>query len=371
MAFPIPVTVLTGFLGAGKTTLVNRLLKDPALTDTAVIVNEFGDVAIDHLLVEQSSDGIIEMAGGCLCCTVRGALADTLADLAARVETAGLPLRRVIIETTGLADPVPVLHAIMAHPLLVQAFSLDGVVAVVDAVHGTATLDAHPEAVRQAAVADRLVVSKADMAEAAAGLDDLRERLRRLNPTAAVVTSAEAGYAALFNCGLYDPATKNADVPRWLNDEALHEAQAGRDGTHRHGEKSPDAPEHAHSHRHDARVSSFSLVDDRPLSLAGLEMFLDLLLSTHGHRLLRLKGIVETTDDPGRPLVIHAVQQILHPPARLAAWPDGRRGVRLVLIGFDVGEAYVRDLFAAFADRPAVDRPDRAALAANPLAIPG
>ena len=158
--------MLTGFLGAGKTTLLNRLLKDPALADTAVIINEFGEVAIDHLLVEQSSDGVIQLSDGCLCCTVRGELVDTLADLVDRLQTGRIArLARVVIETTGLADPAPVLQSIMAHPVLVQAFRLDGVVTLVDAVNGMATLDAHVEAVKQVAVADRIVLTKADLAD--------------------------------------------------------------------------------------------------------------------------------------------------------------------------------------------------------------
>jgi G3E family GTPase len=356
---PIPVSVLTGFLGSGKTTLLNRLLKDPALKDTAVIINEFGEVAIDHLLVESASDGVIELADGCLCCTVRGALVDTLADLIDRLQTGKIKrLSRVVVETTGLADPAPVLHAIMAHPVLLQAFRLDGVIATLDAVNGFATLDAHPEAVKQAAVADRIVLTKTDLPEAAEQVDVLRGRLRKLNPGADILDATDMRAAALLECGLYNPETKSADVRRWLRDEALHDRQGH--GHHDHG----------HS-RHDERIRSFVLTHGGPLGISTVEMFLDLLRSACGDRLLRLKGIVELAEDREHPLVVHGVQKIFHPPARLSAWPDGARGTRLVLIVMDMPEHYVRRLFDAFVGKPAVDMPDRAAMADNPLAIAG
>ncbi|MBX5050959.1 CobW family GTP-binding protein [Rhizobium lentis] len=379
----IPVTILTGFLGAGKSTLLNRILKDPMMKDAAVIINEFGDVGIDHLLVESSGDSIIELSDGCLCCTVRGELVDTLANLMDAVQTGRVkPVKRVVIETTGLADPAPVMQAIMGNPVIATNFELDGVVTVIDAVNGLQTLDNHEEARKQAAVADRLIVSKTSMAGATA---ELEQRLRTLNPRAAVMDAdgAEAGSAAVLVNGLYDPATKIADVGRWLRDEDAHEAHHHNHGHHHDhdGDHHHHGHRHDHGHagqdphdvnRHDASIRSFSIVEEKPIDPMALEMFVDLLRSAHGEKLLRMKAIVSVSDRPERPLVLHGVQSIFHPPVRLPAWPDSQdRRTRMVLITKDLPEAFVKDLFDAFLGKPRIDTPDRSALADNPLAIPG
>ncbi|MCY0092515.1 CobW family GTP-binding protein [Hoeflea ulvae] len=354
----IPVSILTGFLGAGKTTLLNRLIGDPWFSDAALIINEFGDVGIDHLLVESSGDGVIELSDGCLCCTVRGELVDTLADLMDRMQTGRIrPFSRVVIETTGLADPVPVMQSVIGHPALGQSYRLEGLVTVVDAVNGLATLDAHAEARRQVAVADTLVVSKAELAGSG---DALVERLEALNPLARIVYAADAGVTAekLFDTGAYDPVAHSLDVARWMSSRSDHD--------HHHGHHHHDV------NRHDAHIRSDSLVFEKPIAPKALAMFLDLLRSAHGPNLLRMKGIVKLSDDPSRPLVLHAVQSLMSEPVRLPAWPEGAaQETRLVIIARDMPKGFIAELFGAFVDEPGIGRPDRDALTDNPLVIPG
>lgn len=371
----IPVSILTGFLGAGKTTLLNRLIGDPWLSDAALIINEFGDVGIDHLLVESSGDGVIELSDGCLCCTVRGELVDTLSDLMDRMQTGKIrPFSRVVIETTGLADPVPVMQSVIGHPALGQSYRLEGLVTVVDAVNGLSTLDAHEEARRQVAVADTLVISKSGLA---ASGDDLRSRLQVLNPMARVVDAENPDLSAqgLFDTGAYDPAVRSIDVGRWLSEASGIEVSNGRSHERADGHRHEHGHATGHHHdvnRHDAHIRADTLVSAQSIAPQNLAMFLDLLRSAHGPNLLRMKGIVRLADDPTRPLVLHAVQSLMSEPVRLAAPPAGWDGnTRLVMITKGVPSGFIAELFAGFSGEPGIGRPDKAALVDNPLAIPG
>jgi G3E family GTPase len=337
----IPVTLLTGFLGSGKTTVLNHVLKQPGMAETAVIVNEFGEIGLDHLLVESATDDIILLNSGCLCCTVRGDIADTLLNLFVGRANGRVPhFVRVVIETTGLADPAPILHALISDPLVAGRYSLDGIVTTVDAVNGGGTLDRQPEAVKQAAVADRLLLSKTDLA-APDAVNALRARLAALNPSAPVVETAhgEVDPARLFNLGFYDPRTKSVDVQRWLRDEAF-------------------GPEHEHYHehedgavdvnRHDARIRAFCITREQPISWEALATWLDALATMRGDDLLRLKAIVALSDRPDEPVVVHGVQHLFHPPVLLPRWPSEDRRTRMVFITRDLPREAIEKTLGAF-----------------------
>jgi G3E family GTPase len=339
----VPVSVLTGFLGSGKTSLLNTLLKSPMLGNACVVINEFGEIGLDHLLVESSDETIVELSSGCLCCTIRGDLIDTLNGLLDKRADGRLKaFDRIVIETTGLADPAPVLHALMHDDLLLQRVKLEGVITVVDGFNGMATLDAHPEAVKQVAMADRVVLTKLDLLEGKAGEDMLFAiigRVRKLNPSARLLTThrGEAKAEHLFNTGLYNAASKSMDAQGWLAIEGVERAEKAR-------------PSHDQSLR-DRNIKSFALRDKRPISPQGLELFLELLTSYHGPNLLRMKGLVLMADDRAHPLAIHAVQHVLHPPVRLDGWGNGLVETKMVFIVKDIEKTEIEGLFRAFTDQ--------------------
>jgi G3E family GTPase len=356
----IPVTVLTGFLGSGKTTLLNKLLRRPELADTAVIINEFGEIGLDHLLVEKSNDeGMVTLNSGCLCCTVRGDLVRTMSELfLKRAKGEVTPFKRMVVETTGLADPAPILHTLMTDPLLASRYRLDGVVTTVDGVNGASTLDNHEEAVKQAAVADRLLLTKVDIADAPK-LDDLKHRLQHLNPGAAAISisDGEIDPNAILNAGLYNPETKTADVKRWLHEEAYEGSHDHGHGHHHHGHDHHDDHERGHGeqdphnvNRHDDRIKAFCMTFDEPMSWATVAAAFDALVTYRGPDLLRMKGILNVKDTD-KPVVIHGVQHVFHPPATLEAWPEGDdRKSRVVFITRDIAESTIRKVFASFFD---------------------
>ena len=372
---PFPLTVVTGFLGAGKTSLLNALLRDPALTGTLVIVNEFGEIGLDHLLVERLDGDMLLMTSGCLCCSIRGDLIATLEDILRRRDNGRIaPFQRVMIETTGLADPAPVLHTVMAHPYLMLRFRVDGVVTLVDTVNGNATLDAHEEAVKQAAMADRLVLSKTDLPTAgSSSVRRLRARLKKLNPGAVLLDAAkgEATAGALLDAGIYDPDRKIPDVRRWLNAEAFAARAADHHSNHvprhPHGDGSQGDGEQHDVNRHDARIRAFCMRHEAPLAPAALDLFLELLRKAHGPRLLRVKGIVALGDDPARPVVIQGVQHVFHPALRLPAWPDADHSTRMVFILRNMEPSFVETLWQTLTG---LVEPGGASLASNPLAPP-
>jgi G3E family GTPase len=329
MAETTPITVLTGFLGAGKTTLLNHLLRQPELARTAVLVNEFGEIGLDHLLVEKLDENTVLLNAGCLCCTVRGDLARVLREMLPRARRD--EISRIVIETTGLADPVPILATLMTDPVAAAAYRLDGIVTVVDAVNGAAHLDAQQEAVRQVAVADRLIISKADLADTGS----LRAELKLLNPGAPIAEAAHGiiDPAFILNAGLFNPASKIPDVAGWLNAAAFEDS-------HDHHHHDPN--------RHDARISAFCVTLDQPLDWPSLALWLELLIASRGENLLRVKGILNLQGHD-RPVAIHAVRHLMHPPVKLSAWPEGDpRTSRLVFITSDLPRAIIENGLHAF-----------------------
>jgi G3E family GTPase len=298
---PIPLSVLTGFLGSGKTTLLSRVLSVPDLRDTAVLISEFGAIALDHQLLEAAVDDVVELPNGCTCCAVRQGLADSFYRLLRSRQEAGRPpFRRIALETSGLADPGPTLYTLSADAFLEASLRLDRVVTTVDAELGQATLDRYPEAVAQAAVADLLLLTKTDVAPAS---PDLVQWLAALNPLAPIVDARDADTSTLLFGG---------------SPKALPRPRPSATAVHAHG------------------IYALSVRLQRPMSRLGFAMALGGLARDHGEKLLRVKGLVEFSDRPDGPAAIHAVQHTLYPPRWLDAWPDADRASRLVFIVRDL-----------------------------------
>lgn len=335
----VAISLITGYLGSGKTTLLNRLLQHPEIEETAVLINEFGEIGLDHLLVAELSEDVVLLSSGCICCTIQGELVDSLKGLYMKRLAGQVPeFKRVIIETTGLADPIPIITCLMKDPLFKHSYRLESLVTTVDAIYGDQQLDAHPEAVRQAAVADRIIITKTDLAtETSVG--ELRHRLARLNPGAVIITAQHGQVSPnrLFDASLYDPKTKTIEVQRWLNEEAYDPGPEGSDDGHEHGPGVHGGHDHGKIdvNRHDDHIVSFCITLDQPVDwLAFLDWYED-LANEKGEHLLRVKGIINVA---GRkePYVINCVQATRHTPIRLPAWPDDDHRSRIVFITQDL-----------------------------------
>ncbi len=315
----IPVSIITGFLGSGKTTLLNHVLADPGMAGAAVIINEFGAIALDHLLIATPNENTVLLSSGCICCTVRGDLVDTLRDLNAKRAAGKLPpFDRVLIETTGLADPVPIIQTVITDEKIAPQFELDGVVTLVDAVNGMSQLDQQREAIKQAAVADRLLITKTDLADRAS-VEALQQRLTRLNPGVPIqhVKQGKIAPAALFGASL-KPQARGADVERWLPLAAVNSV--------------------TRQYTHDDHIRAFCIYVDEPVSSMGMTAWLTALASLRGANLLRVKGLLNVE---GEPVVVHAVQTLIHEPVALAQWPDADRRSRLVFITREMERAEI------------------------------
>ncbi len=334
---PLPVTLLTGFLGSGKTTVLNHLVRN--LPRTAILMNEFGEVALDHQLLERMDGPMALLSGGCVCCTLSGSLSPTLKNLWMARQKGDIPaFERVIIETTGIADPAPVLDNLLNDRWVNARFRLDGVVTTVDAVLGEQQLDSYFEAAKQVAVADKLLLTKTDLASTDAVVA-LKSRLHQLNPAAEIVTvvQGEIDPAAIQNLGLWNAETKSPDVARWLKEQrykpAARTALVGK----------PVAADDSH----DQRIEAFSVVINKPISRFGLTAALDMLVTFRSEYLLRFKAIVNIENET-QPSVLHGVQHVLYPEVKLDAWPDDDHRSRFVFIVRDLEPAFVAKVLDDF-----------------------
>ena len=339
----IPITLLTGFLGAGKTTLLNTLLWQKAFEDAAVFINEFGDVGVDHLLVEKIDEEVLLLDSGCICCSMRGDLPKALRDLFNRAQRKQIAVpKRVIIETTGIADPAPVIYTLLSDHYIAERFRLDGVVTVIAATHGVDQIESNTEALKQVVMADRIIISKCDLADAQQ-VEQLSIRLTSLNPTAPQLQSSKGSIAAaeIVDIGVYDVTSKASDVAAWLAEAKVSEQASLRRLSY--GRHAPAAPVH------NSEVDSFVITFDAPLAWGGVSTTLDTLLQGHGEQILRIKGLVNIQGEPG-PRLVQCVQHTRYPSVRLPEWPDdpayADRKSRLVFITRNLSEARLRESLA-------------------------
>jgi G3E family GTPase len=333
----LPVTVLTGFLGSGKTTLLAALLRRPELARTAIIINELGEIGLDHDLVRVGGDDTaMLLPSGCVCCTIRSDFADTLRELFQKRVRGQIPeFDRVVLETTGMADPAPILHTLMSDPITAARYRLDGVVTTIDAVHGEGQLDRYREAVKQAAMADRIILTKTDLDAAVTAR--LTARLAAINPAAKPIVAVRGAVepAALLASGF---GAKGPEVEAWLTAEVQRPVEPEHD--HHHHDHGLDP------HRHGDGIDSFSLSFDAPLDWDRLAAALDRLASFAGEKLLRVKGILNIAGSD-RPVVVQGVQHLFHPPELLDSWPGAERNSRIVFITRDVERSAVEKTFRA------------------------
>lgn len=319
-----PVNLITGFLGSGKTTLLQRLLADPALADTAILINEFGEVGLDHHLLERIDETMVLLPSGCLCCTIRGELSAAIRDLHGRRERGEVPaFRRLAVESTGLADPFPILSTVQADPVLRHHFRWGNIVTTIDVVNGGSQLDRRPESVKQAAVADRLVLTKTDLVSEEVA-DALVTRLRAINPSAPLMRAAEEEIDAdaLLAHDLFATAARSEAARRWFTVE---------EGAQAHG----------------AGVHAFALTLDDAVDWTRFGLWLTMLLNRHGEKVLRVKGMLNV-EGSDAPVAIHGVQHLVHPPVHMAAWPDEERRSRLVFIVDGLERAAIQNSLKAF-----------------------
>ena len=327
----IPVTVITGFLGSGKTTILSSILKKKEMQKTAVIINEFGEIGLDHALIEHTDENIVELQSGCICCTIQGDLNKTLIDLFDKMMNGKVSsFNRVLIETTGLANPVPIIHTLMSSIELIRIYSLDGVITVVDSVNGEKTLDLHEESLKQLALAEKIILSKTDIIDK----DEIKSliyRIKEINPVSQIVYSkfGNIPLEEIFGLGAYDPYKKSADVKKWLA------AEKYKDKKHHH---------HHDVNRHNENIRAFSMMSENPVNMIAFSFFRDMITAALGANLLRMKGIINIAGEE-RPAVIHGVQHIFHPVQWLETWPDNDRRTKLVFITQNIKKEQIEDFF--------------------------